>query len=174
MGLGERAKPSNSSVSTTRIRPLSGPHWPWMLLQALSALRSGPRLQHLVQLHIRTDCGPQGHQLKNPSTTVPAQFARLQLSQWDRHRGTQCASVRWSAKKYHTSTAPPLYWSSLVVEVVRHNSQHAPPSSPVRRTQMQQPAHRHCETAQCSDTPSVPCACIPLSSRSLRASRPAQ
>ena len=47
MGLGERAKPSNSSVSTTRIRPLSGPHWPWMLLQALSALRSGPRLQHL-------------------------------------------------------------------------------------------------------------------------------
>ena len=66
MGLGERAKPSNSSVSTTRIRPISGPHWPWMLLQALSAHRSGPRLQHLVQLHIRTDCGPQGHQLKNP------------------------------------------------------------------------------------------------------------
>ena len=109
MGLGERAKPSNSSVSTTRIRPLSGPHWPWMLLQALSALRSGPRLQHLVQLHIRTDCGPQGHQLKNPSTTVPAQFARLQLSQWDRHRGTQCASVRCSTKKYHTSQpSPPL------------------------------------------------------------------
>ena len=103
MGLGERAKPSNSSVSTTRIRPLSGPHWPWMLLQALSALRtwlrSGPQLQHLVQLHIRTDCGPQGHQLKNPSTTVPAQFARLQLSQWDRHRGTQCASVRCSSAK---------------------------------------------------------------------------
>ena len=87
MGLGERAKPSNSSVSTTRIRPLSGPHWPWMLLQALSALRSGPRLQHLVELHIRTDCGPQGHQLKNPSTTVHAQFAPLQLSvgptSWD-------------------------------------------------------------------------------------------
>ena len=99
MGLGERAKPSNSSVSTTRIRPLSGPHWPWMLLQALSALRSGPRLQHLVQLHIRTDCGPQGHQLKNPSTVVHAQFARLQLSQWDRHRGTQCASVRWSSAR---------------------------------------------------------------------------
>ena len=85
MGLGERAKPSNSSVSTTRIRPLSGPHWPWMLLQALSALRSGPRLQHLVQLHIRTDCGPQGHQLKNPRTVVHVQFARLgflPLSEW--------------------------------------------------------------------------------------------
>ena len=109
MGLGERAKPSNSSVSTTRIRPLSGPHWPWMLLQALSALRSGPRLQHLVQLHIRTDCGPQGHQLKNPSTVSCAQFARLQLSQWDRHRGTQCASVRCSLEKYHTSTTSPLY-----------------------------------------------------------------
>ena len=107
MGLGERAKPSNSSVSTTRIRPLSGPHWPWMLLQALSALRSGPRLQHLVQLHIRTDCGPQGHQLKNPSTVVHAQFARLQLSQWDRHRGTQCASVRCSLEKYHTFTVHP-------------------------------------------------------------------
>ena len=105
MGLGERAKPSNSSVSTTRIRPLSGPHWPWMLLQALSALRSGPRLQHLVQLHIRTDCGPQGHQLKNPSTVVHAQFARLQLSQWDRHRGTQCASVRCSSDKW---ALPPL------------------------------------------------------------------
>ena len=107
MGLGERAKPSNSSVSTTRIRPLSGPHWPWMLLQALSALRSGPRLQHLVQLHIRTDCGPQGHQLKNPSTTVGAQFARLQLSQWDRHRGTQCASVRCSIAKCALSPAHP-------------------------------------------------------------------
>ena len=107
MGLGERAKPSNSSVSTTRIRPLSGPHWPWMLLQALSALRSGPRLQHLVQLHIRTDCGPQGHQLKNPSTTVPAQFARLQFSQWDRHRGTQCASVRCSSNKCALSPSPP-------------------------------------------------------------------
>ena len=108
MGLGERAKPSNSSVSTTRIRPLSGPHWPWMLLQALSALRSGPRLQHLVQLHIRTDCGPQGHQLKNPSTVVHAQFARLQLSQWDRHRGTQCASVRCSIAKCALSPSPPL------------------------------------------------------------------
>ena len=107
MGLGERAKPSNSSVSTTRIRPLSGPHWPWMLLQALSALRSGPRLQHLVQLHIRTDCGPQGHQLKNPSTVVHAQFARLQLSQWDRHRGTQCASVRWSTAKCALQPSPP-------------------------------------------------------------------
>ena len=107
MGLGERAKPSNSSVSTTRIRPLSGPHWPWMLLQALSALRSGPRLQHLVQLHIRTDCGPQGHQLKNPSTVSCAQFARLQLSQWDRHRGTQCASVRWSTAKCALQPSPP-------------------------------------------------------------------
>ena len=107
MGLGERAKPSNSSVSTTRIRPLSGPHWPWMLLQALSALRSGPRLQHLVQLHIRTDCGPQGHQLKNPSTVCDAQFARLQLSQWDRHRGTQCASVRCSIAKCALSPSPP-------------------------------------------------------------------
>ena len=107
MGLGERAKPSNSSVSTTRIRPLSGPHWPWMLLQALSALRSGPRLQHLVQLHIRTDCGPQGHQLKNPSTVVHAQFARLQLSHWDRHRGTQCASVRCSIAKCALSPAHP-------------------------------------------------------------------
>ena len=110
MGLGERAKSSNSSVSTTRIRPLSGPHWPWMLLQALSALRSGPRLQHLVQLHIRTDCGPQGPQLKNPSMVVHAQFARLQLSQWDRHRGTQCASVRCSsAKQVLTEYVTPLY-----------------------------------------------------------------
>ena len=88
MGLGERALP-------------------WMLLQALSALRSGPRLQHLVQLHIRTDCGPQGHQLKNPSTTVPAQFARLQFSQWDRHRGTQCASVRCSIAKCLLNTSHP-------------------------------------------------------------------
>ena len=113
MGLGERAKPSNSSVSTTRIRPLSGPHWPWMLLQALSALRSGPRLQHLVQLHIRTDCGPQGHQLKNPSTVVHAQFARLQLSQWDRHRGTQCASVRCSIAKCALSPSPPCKHDNL-------------------------------------------------------------
>ena len=115
MGLGERAKPSNSSVSTTRIRPLSGPHWPWMLLQALSALRSGPRLQHLVQLHIRTDCGPQGHQLKNPSTVVHAQFARLQLSQWDRHRGTQCASVRWSSAKCALSPSHPVYSISCMI-----------------------------------------------------------
>ena len=118
MGLGERAKPSNSSVSTTRIRPLSGPHWPWMLLQALSALRSGPRLQHLVQLHIRTDCGPQGHQLKNPSTVVHAQFARLQLSQWDRHRGTQCASVRCSIAKCALSPAHPCRHNVLSSETL--------------------------------------------------------
>ena len=121
MGLGERAKPSNSSVSTTRIRPLSGPHWPWMLLQALSALRSGPRLQHLVQLHIRTDCGPQGHQLKNPSTTVPAQFARLQFSQWDRHRGTWDAVRERQVfhQQVRTFTVTPLYMLNVGQETLR-------------------------------------------------------
>ena len=139
MGLGERAKPSNSSVSTTRIRPLSGPHWPWMLLQALSALRSGPRLQHLVQLHIRTDCGPQGHQLKNPSTTVGAQFARLQLSQWDRHRGTQCASVRCSTAKCALQPSPPC---TLQLSCINLVPPHTTPQCTELRAQQEHRAQR--------------------------------